>query len=258
MLRHSMLTFWRRVVLLGFALAPLAVGVGCQKVPLLAPTGSTIVLTATTNAMSANATTPIVAQVIEAAGTPPHEGTQITFTTTLGSMNPSEALTDINGQVTTMFVAGGQNGTAIIAALSGGASTGAAGSLKIFVGTAAVGRVSVNANPLAVPATGGSSTVTALVLDVNGNPLVGTPVGFTTTAGALSSSLSLTNGNGTATSVLTTSAQATVTASVGAQAPTTPTTPSTPTTPTTHSPTGQASGSVTITVLNAPTTTIHT
>ena len=83
----------------------MAVGVACQKVPLLAPTGSTIVLTATTTAISANGTTPIVAQVLENAGTPPHEGTQVTFTTTLGSLDPQEALTDANGQVTTMFLA---------------------------------------------------------------------------------------------------------------------------------------------------------
>src|SRR5580765_1541560 len=155
MLRLQKLAFCRRRVLLGFALAAVMVAVACQKVPLLAPTGSTIVLTATTTAVSANGTTPIVAQVLEAAGTPPHEGTQVTFTTTLGSLNPSEALTDANGQVTTMFLAGGQNGTATIGAISGGATTGATGVLKIFVGTAAVGRVAVNANPLAVPATGG-------------------------------------------------------------------------------------------------------
>ena len=251
-----MLAFCRRRVLLGFALAAVAVGAACQKVPLLAPTGSTIVLTATTTAVSANGTTPIVAQVLEAAGTPPHEGTQVTFTTTLGSVNPAEALTDANGQVTTMFLAGGQNGTATIGALSGGATTGTTGALKIFVGTAAVGRVALNANPSAIPA-GGSSTVTALVLDINGNVLAGSPVQFTTTAGNLSSGVAVTDSSGSASTVLTTNVQATVTASVGAQAAsTTPPTTTPPTTPTTPSPTGQASASVIINVLNPPTITV--
>lgn len=248
-----MLPFCRRRFLPGFALATFALSMACQKVPLLAPTGSTITLTATTTVLSANGTTPIIAQVLEASGSPPHSGTHITFVTTLGQLQPSEAETDVNGQVSSTFVAGGSNGTATITALSGGASTGTAGGLKIFVGTAAVGRVSVNANPLSVPASGGASTVTALVLDINGNPLVGSPVSFTTTAGTLSSSVALTNGNGVAASVLTTNAQATVTASVGAQAPTTtppPTTP--PTTPTTPSPSGLSSGSVTINVLAGP------
>ncbi len=47
----------------------------CEKVPLMAPTGSTIILTASTNALPVNATTDIIATVLEAAGTPPHSGT---------------------------------------------------------------------------------------------------------------------------------------------------------------------------------------
>jgi hypothetical protein len=270
MLRLQMLAFWRQRVLLGFALASLALVSGCEKQPLLAPTGSTITLTATTNALSANGSTPIIAQVLELSGFPPHSGTHITFVTTLGAIQPAEASTDVNGQVVTTFVAGGQNGTAAITAISGGANTGTSGGLKILVGTAAVGRVAVTANPLTVPASGGSSTVTAQVLDVNGNPLVGAPVTFTTTAGTLSSNVTVTNGNGGATSVLTTTTSATVTASVGAQAPTTTTPPAnggtTPpanggTTPpanggTTPASSGQASGSVTISVAGAPQLTI--
>jgi Big-like domain-containing protein/PKD domain-containing protein len=246
---------FRRRTLLGSGLAALALTLACQKVPLLAPTGSTITLTATTNALSANGSIPIVAQVIEAAGTPPHSGTHVTFVTTLGQIQPSEAETDVNGQVSATFTAGGSNGTATITAISGGASTGATGGLKIFVGTAAVGRVSVNANPLTVPAAGGTSTVTALVLDINGNTLSGSPVQFTTTAGTLSTGVAVTNASGIASTVLTTSAQATVTASVGAQAPaqtTTPPTTTPPATPTTPSPSGQASGSVVINVQGAP------
>jgi len=118
----------------------------------------------------------------------------------------------------------------------------------------------VTANPLSVPSSGGSSTIGALVVDVNGNPLSGTQVAFTTTAGALSQNLVNTDSNGVASTVLTTSATATVTASVGATAPAPPSSGSgsggTTTTPTTPSATGQASGSVTVTVTPAPTITI--
>jgi hypothetical protein len=259
-----MLPLQRRIVLLGFALAPLALIVACEKQPLFAPTGSSITLTATTNTLSANGATPIVAQVLEPSGFPPHSGTQITFVTTLGQIQPSAASTDVNGQVTATFLAGGQNGTATITALSGGSNTGTSGGLKIFVGTAAVGRVSVTANPLSVPASGGSSTIGALVVDINGNPLSGTQVAFTTTAGALSQNLVNTDSNGVASTALTTNATATVTASVGATAPAPPSSGSgsgsgsggSTTTPTTPSATGQASGSVTVTVTPAPTITI--
>jgi PKD domain-containing protein/Big-like domain-containing protein len=231
----------------------------CEKVPLLAPTGSTITLTAATSALSANGTTQIIAQVLEAAGTPPHSGTHITFTTTLGRVEPSDATTDINGKAVVTYIAGTNNGNAVITAFSGGASTGTAGALRIAVGTAAVGRVFVDARPATVPALGGSTTITANVLDVNGNPLTSTPVSFTTTAGNLSANVAFTDATGIASVVLTTSQQATVTASVGAQAPasTTPT-PTTPTTPTTPSPasSGTASGTVTVTVSAAPTIVI--
>lgn len=248
-----MLTCSRRSSISLSALGVLALlASACQKVPLLAPSGSTITLTASTTALSANGTTTIIAQVLEAAGTPPHSGTHVTFATTLGRIEPAETNTDINGRVVVTFVAGGANGTATITALSGGATTGANGAIKIAVGTAAVGRVTVNANPAAVPAIGGSTTVTAFVLDVNGNPLVATPVAFTTTAGTLSSGVVLTDANGSASSVLTTSAQATVTASVGAQVTTTTGSGTGATT----SSSGQASGTVTVNVSSAPTITI--
>ena len=67
------------------------------------------------------------------------------------------------------------------------------GALKILVGTAAVGKVIVSASPALVPALGGSSTVSAVVFDVNGNALVSAPVSFSTTAGMLSTSLATTD-----------------------------------------------------------------
>ncbi len=103
-----------------FAGLSLTIG-ACQKVPLLAPTGSTITLTAGSTALSVNGTTDIIAQVVEAAGTAPQDGTSVTFTTTLGSIEPLEARTN-GGRVTVKFRAGTANGTAIITASSGAAS----------------------------------------------------------------------------------------------------------------------------------------
>ena len=102
-------------------LSPLVIG-ACQKVPLLAPTGSTITLTAAANALPVNGTTQLIAQVIEASGTPPHSGTQVTFTTSLGTIEPADAETDAGGRVVVTFKAGTANGTATITALSGGSS----------------------------------------------------------------------------------------------------------------------------------------
>jgi adhesin/invasin len=202
--------------ILGLSLVTVA---ACEKVPLLAPTGSTITLTAAVNALPVGGSTDIIAQVIEASGTPPHSGTRITFLTTLGTIEPSEVSTDVNGRATVKFKAGNANGTATITASSGGATTGSEGAIRIAVGTAAVGNVIVTASPATVPAAGGQTTITARVLDVNGNPLGSTPVVFSADAGTLSLSFATTDGNGLATTILTTAQETTVTASVGAQAP---------------------------------------
>src|SRR6266496_112581 len=96
---------------------PLALVAACDKVPLLAPTGSVITLLATTTTVSLNSQVTIVATVIEngsapagtgtgtgtgtssrsGAGTPVQNGTLITFTTTIGTIEPAEARTH-NGQ----------------------------------------------------------------------------------------------------------------------------------------------------------------
>ena len=213
--------------------AAAALAATCDSVPLLAPSGSTITLTASTNAIPANGTAQLIAYVLEAAGTPPHPGTQVIFTTTLGVIEPGEAQTDVNGRAVATFRANGQNGTATINAASGGANTGGStggtnggagggtttpstGAVRISVGTAAVGRIALTANPTTISANGGSATVTANVVDVNGNALTGAPVSFATSAGVLSGSLVNTDTNGNAVTTLTTSVEATVTANVGA------------------------------------------
>jgi hypothetical protein len=233
--------------------------VACEKVPLLAPGGSTITLTAAATALPGNGTTDIIAQVIEAGGTPPHSGTLVSFTTSLGTVQPSQQETDISGKVVVKFVAGGSSGTATITAISGGVSASGTNAIKILVGAAAVGRVIVSANPTLVTALGGVTAISAVVLDVNGNPLTGVPVSFSTTAGILNDALVNADQNGLAQTTLRTSQTATVTASVGATAPTTggggtTTPPATP--PATGGTAGQASGTVTVGVAAAPTLTI--
>ncbi|MBI3490483.1 MAG: Ig-like domain-containing protein, partial [Acidobacteria bacterium] len=140
-----------------------------------------------------------------------------------------------------------------ISALSGGVSASGNNAVKIAIGTAAVGRVVVSASPTLVPALGGSSTITATVLDINGNALSSAPVTFSTTAGTLDPLIVTSDANGVAVTTLKTSTQAVVTASVGAQGTTTTNTGTTGTTGTTA---GQASGTVTVAVAAAPTLVI--
>jgi len=237
-----------------------AIEAACNRVPLLAPSGSSITLTTATSILPVNGSATVIAQVVESAGTAPQAGTHVTFTTSLGTIQPSDVTTDSSGRATTLFTSS-TSGTATITAISGGATTGTNG-LKILVGAAGVQKVVVNATPATVPALGGSTTISATVFDVNGSLMALIPVTFTTTAGALSAGVVNTDASGVAATTLTTAQTSTVTANVGVGNSSTPTT-GTPTTgtPTTGTPTtpaasGQASGSVIVNISGAPTLVI--
>jgi adhesin/invasin len=186
----------------------------CQKVPLLAPSGSKIVLTAAATTLPSNGSTDIIASVLEASGTPPQNGTLVTFTTTLGTIQPAEATTQ-GGRAIVKFVAGPTSGTATITASSGGATVGADGAVKIAVGSAGVDNVALSASPSNVSSAGGTVTLTAVANDVNGNRIVGVPVAFSATAGQLGAATVLTDNSGVATTTLFTTRQSEVTAAIG-------------------------------------------
>ena len=213
-----------------------AIGAACDKVPLLAPSGSVITIFATATTVPVNGSVEIVATVIEngttstpstpaqpgqpaqpttptstpGAGTPVHNGTVVSFTTTLGRIEPREARTQ-NGEVRVRFFADGQSGLATITAFSGGAS----GKLEnVRVGTAAAERVVLTATPQALSPTGGSTEIRARVEDVSGAPISGVPVNFSASFGSLSSGTATTDGSGVAVTTLTTSRDAEVTANV--------------------------------------------
>jgi PKD repeat protein len=192
----------------------------CDKVPLLAPTASIITLAANESVLPINGTTDVTAIVIESAGTAVQNGTLVTFTSTLGSLEPFEARTN-NGRVTVRFVAGSRSGSATINASTGGAKTVEdAEPLTIRIGAAAAGRISLIATPNALPAVGGTAQILAHVFDINGNSLPGVQVGFSLDAGAtgsgtLSTAAATTDANGEARTTLTTVVDTIVTADVG-------------------------------------------
>ena len=208
----------------------------CDKVPLVAPTGSQIFLTASAQNAPLNGSIEIVANVIEngttstpgtgtgtgsggtsttAAGTPVHNGTVVTFTTTIGHIDPSEARTS-NGEVRVRLVTGGQSGNATITARSGGASATLSGDSAIRVGSAAAARLTLTASPQSLSSSGGTSTIAARVEDAGGTGLPGVPVTFSTTAGTVNPVSTTSNDLGVATTQLTTTAQADVTGTAGA------------------------------------------
>jgi hypothetical protein len=203
---------WPAAAAVGLAIGLAAAGAtSCDKMPLSAPTESTITLFANSTSVGLSGSVDITATVIESAGTPVQNGTVVTFTTTLGTVDPVEARTN-NGKATTRLLAGTRSGTAEVRAFSGGISSGEA--LQITVGAAAVGKVELLANPSALPASGGVVQLTALVSDPSGNRLGGVPVNFTTDTGVLTLNSVTSDANGEARTSLSTTGKAKVTASV--------------------------------------------
>ena len=201
----------RAICATGIGLLAALVAGSCDKVPLFAPTESTITLTASRLALAANDTAEVAATVIEQSGTPAQNGTAVTFTTTLGTIEPREALTN-GGTATVLLRAGTQSGTATVGAFSGGTR---ADDITILIGVTQT--VILNVTPRSQPFVGGDVDVIAVVHDANGNPLQGISVVFTADAGVLSPPTAVTDGTGEASTTLTTTQETIVTADAGGQ-----------------------------------------
>lgn len=217
--------------MLSLLLLPLAFVAGCDKVPLLAPTGTVITLIPSASGVGLNSELTIIATVIEngvasagtggpggggttttGAGTPVQNGTLITFTTTVGRIEPAEARTH-NGQVTVRLVTGTTSGLATITAYSGGAS---AQLTNFKVGSGPVKTIVVTSSPQQLGSSGGQVQVVANVIDADGAPIGGVLVTFATDRGSVSPPIVVTDDGGFAVTTLTTTATAKVTATVGA------------------------------------------
>lgn len=199
----------------------------CERVQLLAPSNSTISVSAPSRVLPFGGSTEVTAFVAEQGGTPVHNGTVVRFTATLGTVNPVEVETR-NGLALTTFLAGSTSGVAEVRATSGGAtgatSTTGTGTtatatstniVQITIGAAAVNTVTLRANPGSVPAGGGTVELIANVVAENGRALDGILVTFNTDQGTLSSAVATTGGNGEARTSLTASQKASVTATAG-------------------------------------------
>jgi len=228
-----------RSFMVAFAVIAAVVAASCDKVPLTSPTGSTILLSASSNIVPIDGSAEITATVTESAGTAVQNGTTVVFRADLGRMDPQESQT-VNGRAVSRFFASGLSGVVRINAYSGAAATGGSTTsgnsstapgapLTILVGGAAASRITLRAEPPNIPQTGGTVQIIANVADANGSPVQGAPVTFAiggtgTGTGILGSPSTQTNANGVAQTSLTTNQTTTVTATVATAGSTTPVT----------------------------------
>lgn len=182
----------------------------CERVPLLAPPDSAIVLTINTTTVPLNGTAQLTAIVTEAGGTAPQNGTVVTFTTTLGSIDPVEAQTQ-NGRAVATLHSGSRSGKANVRASSGGAETDP---VEVLIGGAGVTAISLRVESTSTDGT--RTNLVAAVTDESGNPAGGSAVTFSADKGLVAPGVVTADGNGEARATLTTTETATVTARVGA------------------------------------------
>src|SRR5687768_12657798 len=228
-----------------FSLGVLAmlVAISCDRVPLLAPTNSTVTVDAGSRVVETGGSTTVTAMVIESSGTPVQNGTVVRFTTTLGRLDPVEAQTR-NGVATSTFLAGNDSGVAEVRATSGGAGgssttttppTNGNGTttpttptstnsnvVMISVGAGAVETVTVRANPASVSTSAGASvSLVATVVGTGGRLLPNIPVSFSATRGTLSATTATTDAQGEARVTLTTNGDTDISVAAGTKTATT-------------------------------------
>lgn len=204
---------WHAGILLLIAMTTAS---ACDRVQLLAPTNSTITVSAPTRLLASGGSAEITAFVLEESGTPVQNGTTVRFSSTLGRVDPVESQT-LNGLAFTMFFAGNSSGIAEVRATSGAAGGGTDNTnvVQLTIGAAAVNTVTLRANPGSVGPTGGSVELIATVVGEDGQVLPGVAVTFTSDQGTLSASIVTTDANGQARVTLTTSQEATASATAG-------------------------------------------
>ena len=130
-----------------FAVLAVLVVTACDKAPLVAPISSTITISASTTVLAPGGSTEVMAYVVEEVGTPVHDGTTVVFTSTMGRMDPVQALTQ-NGIARTTFTAGFSTGTARITAQSGAAEAGAEGNVvEVVIASTPTATVGLTVTP---------------------------------------------------------------------------------------------------------------
>lgn len=220
----------KQAVALLALLCLLAPALGCDKATPVAPSGTTLAISANPSRIGLNGSATITVIGRKPDGSSLNPGTEIFFSTSLGSIEPIARIE--NGTATVTLRGDGRSGNARVTATVGGGgggggetgppSSGAATvSTQVAVGESAETKptVLVSVNPSTIPVQG-TATVTVIARNSDGSPVAaGQTVILTTTLGELRPNRPTTRADGTATSTLDAEDQsgtATVTAIVGA------------------------------------------
>ena len=182
-------------------LAAAVTAVMCSKPTPVAPAEAGLTISANPTRIELGSTSEITVIARKGDGNPVNQGTEINFSTTLGTLSAVVAATNDRGVATVDLLGGNQVGDATVSASSGAATPV---SVDVQVGSLAAS-IDLVANPRQVPKEGGEVNLVATVFDDRGNFLRNHPVHFETEVGNLGSggSAQRTDSAGEARDVLT-------------------------------------------------------
>lgn len=206
----------RREIRRGLVLGALGVSFLTLRCSQMKPTAAseqvTIVMTANPSRVPAGGVSEIMAIGTKESGAPVWDGVIISFSTDIGSVEPSQAEFK-SGQAHVTYYAPGTIGEATVNAVSGTVAISPI-SISVAVQTSTL---LLSADRTSLPYGGGRVVLRAVAYDESSNPVKGAPVVFAATRGTLASGgrQLLTSSAGLAKDVLLTDEDATVTARSG-------------------------------------------
>ena len=154
----------------------------CKKVPFYAGEGATLTISADhTQLKTGGDRTRLTIMGFDGQGQALHDHTRVVFSATLGTMAPTDVEL-MAGSGAAEFISGDRGGVAEIRARSGNIKA-EPDPLQITIGAAALGSLSLSANPSRFDPGGGRSLIRAYAFDADGNLLEGIALALSSTSG---------------------------------------------------------------------------
>lgn len=174
-------------------------GLGCDQASPVAPTGAVLSVSVSPTKIATNGTATVRVVGVRPNGTPLTPGTQILFTTTLGSIEASVP-TDASGVAIATLRGDGRRGTATVTVRTGSLE---GQEVEVLIGLSG-SQITLQATPSTVSEAGARVDLLSIVFDEDGNALGDAQVVFSADVGRLDSGGSIvrTNAGGEARDVL--------------------------------------------------------
>ncbi len=186
-----------------------ALGCSSDRDAIFAPSGAILALRILNPAIVVNGVTTIIVTADQSSGAPVEDGTEVAMTAATGTLSQHKLRTQ-GGRASVIYTAASVSGLDLISASAGGALA----ELAVHVTSSAAAEVQLSATPETLPAGGGTSTITAVLLDAAGAPVIGATVLFTATSGTLDATSVVSDSAGKAAIAIETVEPATVQATV--------------------------------------------